>query len=307
MGKTEDEGYARVLDSDRVYELSEAEGAVYAATETGLYVTPDAGDSWRKLHVPEAEVWSVHVADDDRLYAGSYPAGLFVSVDHSQWEEVEDIQSVPERERWYCPGDVDNGRIRTIRTVPERPDRLLVGVEVGGLYISADRGTSWTEHRHPVDDDIHHINVRGPDEYLVCCGKRNLEEEYISGGLFRTTDGGDSWVRLDLGDHSYVRESIVHEETLYISGAKRTPGDWDGEGGAEATLFESRDEGATFERVAYPGEPQELVLSWAIDDDRIYGGTGTRAYDEGRIVRRDDGGWTDVGRLPTNVYSLASV
>lgn len=42
--------------------------------------------------------------------------------------------------------------------------------------------------------------------------------------------------------------------------------------GAEATLFASLDDGETFERMTYPGEPREAVLAWAADRDRVFGG-----------------------------------
>lgn len=297
--------FERVLDCGRVVELSGVPTGVYAATRAGLYHTADNGETWTDLQLPTSDVWAVNVSGE-RLYAGCYPATLFVSPSGDRWRELGGLRAVPEFERWYCPEDDARARVRTIRAVPGRPGRLLVGIEVGGLYVSDDGGETWTGSRGSLCEDVHHVTVKGPAEYLVCCGRLDLDGGYGPGGLFSTTDGGDSWSRLDLGDHAYVRETLVHDGVLYVSGAQVTPGEWRRPGGARAALFESPDGGSTFESFAYPGGPREIVLSWAVDGGCVYGGTGARANDAGRLIRREAGAWVDAGRLPASVCSLAA-
>lgn len=301
------DGASQVLEKGAVYELIAVDGTVYAASSGGLFATTDEGRTWSDLAVPGEEVWSVHKTDDNRLFAGCYPAHLYQSDHGGPWQEIDGLQSVPERSRWYCPADPDNARVRTIRTIPGHRDRLLVGIEVGGLYLSEDGGANWTRKSPPVEEDIHHVTIRGPDEYLVSCGRRDLERSHSAAGLFATGDGAASWNRLQLGDCSYVRESLCYGGTLFVAGARVTPGHWNETGGAQAKMFESTDGGTTFRSRSYPGAPEELVLAWTVHDGLVVGGTGTRVHDDGRLIWRSDGEWRDAGRVPGSIHSLATI
>ena len=297
---------SRVLDVGRVAELFSGGDGVYAASERGLFVSRDRGETWVDLEVPVSDVWATHTTGG-RVYAGCYPAHLFVSEDAGRWVELDGLTTAPGADRWFCPGDDDSGRVRTIRTVPVRPSRLLVGIEVGGLYVSDDRGRTWRPSRGLPADDVHHVAVTGPDEYLVSCGKLELDRGYGPGGAFRTVDGGTTWNRLELGPFGYVRESLVVGTTVFVSGARRTPGEWDGPRGAGAAVFESDDAGSSFDAVMYPGEPRDMVLSWATDGDRVYAGTGGGVGGNGRLIRREPDGWIEIARLGGNVRSVVGV
>ncbi|USZ68433.1 glycosyl hydrolase [Halorussus salilacus] len=291
----------KVLDSGRVLRVRRFEGwdGTFAATKTGLYRTTDGGDSWTNLGVPREEVYSV-VGDTrgERLYAGTHPAHLYVSEDGGDsWRELEGFQDLPSREEWYTPRHRDEAHVRSLGVHPDAPDRVIAGVEVGGVHVSDDRGETWTEREAGLHDDVHHVLILGPDEYVASCG----------GGLYRTRDAGETWTRLDEAlDHTYFREAFFHEAdadsgdgVLYAAAARSSPGTWSGANGADAALFESRDGGDSFEALAYPGRPEEVVLAWTTHDGEVLAGTN-----DGRIVVRDLDGWVGGGQLPAGVSSL---
>lgn len=285
-----------VLDAARVMRIDRpTAGECFACSKTGLYRSTDRGETWTNLDVPREEVYSSCVTPDgERLYAGTHPAHLYVSDDSGEsWRELEGFQALPSREEWYTPRHRNEARIRSLGTHPDRPDRVVAGVEVGGVHRSDDRGEAWRERRDGLDDDVHHVLVRDSTEYLASCGD----------GLYRTRDAGKRWTRLDDGlSRRYFREAIEHDGRVYAAAARNAPGTWQGESGADAGLFVSDDDGDSFRHVSYPGEPQEVVLAWAVVDGRVVAGTN-----EGSVLRETADAWEAVGTLSTGIRSLCAV
>lgn len=266
---------------------------VFAATETGLFESDDGGQTWTDLGVPNEEVYAVAVSPDgERVYAGTHPAAVFVSENGGRdWRELDGFQALPSREEWHAPRH-SGARIRSLCVHPDTPTRVVAGVEAGGVHLSDDGGQTWTERKQGVYDDIHHLRMAAPDEFVAATGR----------GLYRTRDAGRSWTRLDGdGGRSYFRETFGRDGVLYTAATPDPSSAWTGETGAEGVLLESRDGGETFDGPRYPGGPAEVVLAWATDGDRVFAGT-----DRGRILVRD-GEWTQVGRVPTGIRSLTVV
>lgn len=285
---------AQVLDCGRVMRVRRfrAVGGVFAATESGLYRSRDGGDSWTDLGVPREEVYSVLGGPrGDRLYAGTHPAHLYVSTDDGDsWRELVGFQDLPSRDTWHTPRHRNEAHVRSLGAHPSAPDRVVAGVEVGGVHVSDDGGETWTERRGGLQDDVHHVLVTGPSEFVASCG----------GGLFRTRDAGASWIRLDARlDHTYFREAFYHDGVLYAAAARGPPPSWSGERGADAALFESEDAGDVLTATPYPGGPEEVVLAWTVHGDRVLAGTH-----RGRVLARAADTWVEVGDVPAGIRSL---
>jgi photosystem II stability/assembly factor-like uncharacterized protein len=286
----------RVLDggdTPRIRTFPAVEGA-FAATETGLYRSTDGGVTWTDLGVPQEEVYSVVAGPDgDRLYAGTHPARLYVSTDGgATWRECDGLQALPSRGEWHTPRHRDEAHVRSLGVHAGAPDRVIAGVEVGGVHVSEDRGETWTERRDGVHDDVHHVLVLGPEEYVASCG----------GGLYRTRNAGRSWTEIGTGvDHRYFREAVAVDGRLYASAARGPPGTWRGADGADAVLLESTGRGETLDAVPYLGGPAAVVLAWTDREGRVLAGTN-----DGHILGRDARGWAEVGTVPAGVRSLAT-
>ena len=270
------------------------ERGTFAATVNGLFRSTDDGHNWRNLDVPREEVFSVVTSPDgERLFAGTHPAHLYVSTDEGEtWEEREGFQELPSREEWYTPRHRNEAHIRSLGVHPDTPERVVAGVEVGGVHVSDDSGTTWTERRDGLQDDVHHVLVRSSEEYVASCG----------GGLYRTQDVGRSWTRLDTEvPHQYFREAFAYDGRLYAAAARGPPGSWRGESGADAAVFESVDDGDTLEPVPYPDGPKEFVLAWTALDGQVLAGTNG-----GRMLVRRDGTWETLGEVPATIRSLSA-
>lgn len=295
----------QVLDAGRTLRIRTFENheGVFAATKTGLYRSADDETTWENLGVPRTEVFSVvGNPDGTRLYAGTHPAHLYVSTDHGEtWDELDGFQELPSRNQWHTPRHRNEAHVRSLGVHPDAPERVIAGVEVGGIHVSDDNGETWTERRDGLQAeqmnlqyDVHHVLVLGADEWVVSCG----------GGLYRTRDAGHSWTRLNPDpDRPYFQEAVVCQDRLYTAAQTLPPGSRHPERGADAALVESKDGGDTFEAVSYPGEPTEVAVAWTVVDGRVLAGASGR-----QLIIREDDGWATLGSgsVPAGIQSLTS-
>jgi photosystem II stability/assembly factor-like uncharacterized protein len=171
-----------------------AHDRMYAATlGAGLWRSDDAGRTFARLsESPNDLVWSVAVSASDRndgygtVYAGTQLSALFRSTDGgATFEELTSVQEIPSLPEWSFPPAPDTHHVHQITLSIDDPDVVVFGVELGGVYHSADRGVTWT--RTTADPDPHtlrtHPNVPG--------------RLYEGGGAsyHESRDGGRSWTR----------------------------------------------------------------------------------------------------------------
>jgi hypothetical protein len=285
----------QVLESGRVMRvrsLDDVDG-VFAATASGLFHSTDSSE-WTDLGVPRERVYSVAAgADGDRLYAGTRPAHLYTATLEErgrnggpygslEWRELGGFQDLPSREEWRLPRHENLAQVRDVHVHPDAPDRVVAGVEVGGVHVSEDGGDTWTERKSGMHDDVHELHLAGPAEFVAATGF----------GLFRSTDAGRSWTRLDEGvDQRYFRSAFSHEGTLYAGGALANSSTWD-DPDADPALVVSHD-GETLETVEHP-RPDETVTGITVLEGQIVAATH-----RGTVLVEDGGDWSVAGSFPT--------
>ena len=299
----------KVLDSGSVMRLRrfrDVDG-VFAATRSGLYHSP-TGDTWQALGVPTDHVYSVGAAPErDRLYAGTRPARVFEADLRSggglsgagggdgpddsgpgtlEWRELEGFQDLPSRDDWRLPRHENVAQVRDVHVHPATPDRLVAGVEVGGVHVSEDGGETWTERRgegeDTLHDDVHELVLVGPDEFVAATGY----------GLFRSTDAGRSWTRLDEGfEQRYFRSALAHDDAVFAGAALAHTATWV-EDDADPALFVFRP-GEGLRQVEHP-RPDETVTGLTAVDDGLVAGTHV-----GTLLAAPDGEeWAVAGSFP---------
>jgi hypothetical protein len=277
----------RVLDAGSVMRIRRLDGieGLFAATDTGLYHSLDGSD-WTALGVPQEKVYSVGASADGTLYAGTRPAHLYAaetdgeSLTELSWRELDGLQAVPSREDWRLPRHENLAQVRDVHAPAGTADRVVVGVEVGGVHVSDDRGRTWTERRGGVHDDVHELAVLGPAEYVAATGY----------GLFRTADAGQSWTRLDEGyDQRYFRSVAAVDGDVYAGAALAHTSTWL-EPDSDAELFVVRGEG--IEPVAHPHAEETVTGVTDVDGDLVVG------THRGTVLRRSGDDWTVLASLP---------
>jgi photosystem II stability/assembly factor-like uncharacterized protein len=158
-----------------------------AATNNGLYRSLDPAKGWQKLSYGTGDPRTTCIATTAReaatIWVGTPQSGVLVSRDSGKtWRQVDGV-----------PRDVP---INVIAQDPTRPDRVYVGTKQA-LFMSHDGGATWSRRggNLPFGDFTSIlVNPRNGDE--VFAGNAYQTSE-VGGGVFRTTDGGMTWARID--------------------------------------------------------------------------------------------------------------
>lgn len=185
-------------------------------TRKGLLILQESGREWSVAHEAYPGVPFSYAFADPRTGAfwaaadhGHWGTKLYRSADEGEtWQEAE-VPKYPEGEVMYrFPGTPDRERPARLTyiwiVVPgphDQPQRLYMGTEPGGLFQSDDYGESWSLVRglwdHPSRPEGW---FGGGRDYAGLCAlvidPRDSDHMYADisvGGVFETTDGGESW------------------------------------------------------------------------------------------------------------------
>ncbi len=207
---------------------------LYAGTEPAhLFYSDDFGLHWTELSslrfVPSVSKWSFPVAphiahtkfitfdpyEPNSIYACIEQGAFLKSIDLGKsWIELNAVGFYRDKnrpvERFY---DVHKALID-----PRDPKKIYV-TGGAGLYVTLDGGKSW-ERRMGLDwaEDVYPdglvLNPRQPDIMFVSAAEHNPSRwrasgapGYAGGSIYRSTDAGYSWKRLQNG----LPENMQHE------------------------------------------------------------------------------------------------
>lgn len=105
------------------------------------------------------------------------------------------------------------GRINAIAIDPNNANTLLVGAATGGIFKTTDAGSSWT----PVFDDHSYLGIGdityqpGSSQIVYAgTGDPNISGYPVIGdGIYKSTDGGNTWTHLGLTDTRIISRIVV--------------------------------------------------------------------------------------------------
>ncbi|MDE2763915.1 MAG: exo-alpha-sialidase [Gemmatimonadota bacterium] len=194
----------------------------------GFWVTSDDRSEW-EVAGPFFKGWKVTAGL--RLRDGSFVAAvasdiygpaIFLSPDGDEWEQVADGPAYP---------DGDDRRLRQIWTLRENRGKVYAGVQDAGVFTSGDGGRSW----QPVPGLNEHETRGGwmPGAGGLCChaflfDRGNPDRMWcgISAvGVFRTDDGGASWIPKNRGVYWAHEHEEFKEIGHCVHGLAQDPGD----------------------------------------------------------------------------------
>jgi photosystem II stability/assembly factor-like uncharacterized protein len=279
------------------------ETAFAGCRDGGVKRTTDGGGTWQDAGLPEAQVYSIAVSPaDGAVYAGCEPSMLFRSRDAgSSWEELSALRDIPSAPTWSFPPRPWTSHVRWIAPSPDEADRLLVGIELGGVMLTEDGGESWLDHRPGAQPDCHALAWHPTEP--------GRAYEAGGGGAAWSFDGGETWRPADEGrDRDYTWALAVDPDDpdrWYVS-ASSGPGAAHRGGDPQARIYRWQRQGPWQALDGGLPEPLDsMPYALAFRGDQLYAGLA-----DGRIYRSPDRGesWERVeieGDAPSAVIALA--
>jgi photosystem II stability/assembly factor-like uncharacterized protein len=178
------------------YTGDEREGrrGMLAATNAGLFRSYDLDKGWERVpYGTGLDVRTLCVSastqDPETIFVGTSNSGVLFSHDNGKtWEQARGIPT--------------EGPVNVIERDPKRPDNIYVGT-TQTLYVSHDAGQHWLRRggNLPLGSFTSVlINPDNPDEVFVGNAYERggrVFTEAEGGGVFRSTDAGMTWQRLD--------------------------------------------------------------------------------------------------------------
>lgn len=232
---------------------------MYVSTSRdGFFRSTDAGRTWEESNkgIVFKELWSLEQhPKTGTLFAGTAPGSVFRSDDRGvTWEECEGLNALQSRKSWTFPGPPYTAHVKGLGLCASDPDVVWGAVEVGWLVRSLDGGRTWKNIRNGESHDSHTVLVLPDDPQHVISSSGE--------GMFRSEDGGDSFVESNAGvERRYMANVAVHPsrpDVLYTAGAKGSPRGWDDAGvGADSWVYRSDDRGRSWTRLT-DGLPDPL-------------------------------------------------
>src|SRR6185369_2318565 len=150
---------------------------------------------------------------------------------------------------------VMGGRISAIDVVTKDPRIVFVGTAGGGIWKSTTGGTLFKPVFEKYSQSIGAIAIdqNNPDVIWCGTGESNMRNSVSIGtGLFKSTDGGDNWVKIGLDSSEHISRIAINPKNsneVYVA----VPGHlWNDN--KERGLYKTSDGGKTWEKILYIDE-----------------------------------------------------
>ena len=244
---------------------------IYAgASPVGVFLSEDMGASWKALPDPGIPVrlkspfacramrLAQHPSKPDTIYCALEFGGAMVSHDSGQsWNDCGDplveMSKLPHLSSQIATDKTSEGMLdgHALTIAAADPDAVVIALRMG-LFETRDGGKSWQDKEvGRYSPTTYGRDVRAsltePDTLYAALSVAAASED---GGLYRSTDKGESWHRFDkVQVHGTIMSIGLHREDprqVYI-GAR-----YNGE------VFGTQDGGETWADMSIPGEVKDI-------------------------------------------------
>lgn len=165
-------------------------------------------------------------------------------------------QSFYQGMRWRLVGPFRGGRVEAVAGIPGNPLVYYFGAVAGGVWKTIDGGHTWLPlfDNEPISS-IGAIAVDPSDPNVIYAGTGEAcprGDMSFGDGVYKSTDGGKSWIHLGLDDTRQIAKIIVdpqNSSTVYAAALGSVYGP-----NAERGIFRSIDGGKTWQKVLFRNE-----------------------------------------------------
>jgi photosystem II stability/assembly factor-like uncharacterized protein len=153
--------------------------------------------------------------------------------------------------KWRLIGPFRGGRVVAVSGIPGNSTTFYFGAVNGGVWQTGDAGVVWK----PIFDGQKVASVGAlavawsdPKVIYLGTGESDIRSDLASGnGLYKSTDGGQSWTNIGLGDTRQISKIVIdpqHADIVYVAALGHAYG-----ANAERGVFKSSDGGARWTKV----------------------------------------------------------
>jgi photosystem II stability/assembly factor-like uncharacterized protein len=219
------------------------------------------------------------------------------------------------------------GRVPDITGVDTDPNTIYVATAAGGVFKTSDGGTTWKaifDNQATLCIGAVAVAPSNPNVVYVGTGEANPRNSVSWGnGVYRSTNGGDTWEHCGLTDTQHIGRVVVHPknpDVAYVAALGHTwgPNKERGiyktiDGGKSWTQSKFIDENTGFIDIAIdPSEPDVLYgATYVVRRDAFAGGSPrTQWGSTGGLFKTDDGGktWNKMTNgLPNRPYGRSGL
>jgi photosystem II stability/assembly factor-like uncharacterized protein len=145
------------------------------------------------------------------------------------------------------------GRIHDIQIDPKDPAILYVAAATGGIWKSTNKGVTWKDifGRQP-DNTFGALAIFAGDSKIIWAGsgeQNNRQSSSWGGGVYRSTDAGETWTYLGLHDTRAIGRVVLDPADANVAYVAAAGNLW--RDNPERGVFKTTDAGRTWAKVLY--------------------------------------------------------